>query len=99
MDKLREFGECNCETTINYHYWKGMMKMDLYNNMEFELKGSFIPNISNSDKLKIVEITDGSVMIQMNNSKRRGVFPLDSFHYWIKRNSLIHINEHEKKTS
>jgi hypothetical protein len=73
--------------------------MDLYNNMEFELKGSFIPNISNSDKLKIVEISNGIVVIQMNNSKRRGVFPLDSFKYWIKRNSLIHINDQEKKTS
>ena len=73
--------------------------MDLYNNMEFELKGSFIPNISNSDKLKILEVTEGSVVIQMNNSKRRGIFPLDSFQYWIKRNSLIHIGENEKKTS
>ncbi|MGM0873265.1 MAG: hypothetical protein ACQEWV_00435 [Bacillota bacterium] len=73
--------------------------MNLYNNMEFEMKGSFIPNISNSDTLRILEVTEGSVVIQMNNSKRRGVFPLDSFQYWIKRNSLIHINEHEKKTS
>lgn len=73
--------------------------MDLHNNMEFELKGSFIPNISNSDKLKILEVTEGSVVIQMNNSKRRGIFPLDSFQYWIKRNSLIHIGENEKKTS
>ncbi|OAS86756.1 MULTISPECIES: hypothetical protein [Metabacillus] len=73
--------------------------MDLYNNMEFELKGSFIPNISNSNKLKILEVTEGSVVIQMNNSKRRGIFPLDSFQYWIKRNSLIHIGENEKKTS
>lgn len=73
--------------------------MLLANDMEFKLKGSFIPNISNSDKLKILEVTEGSVVIQMNNSKRRGVFPLDSFQYWIKRNSLIHIDELGKKTS
>lgn len=73
--------------------------MDLYNNMEFELSGNFIPNISNSDKLKIIEVTNGSVVIQMNNSKRRGIFPLDSFQYWVKRRSLILINDEEKKTS
>jgi hypothetical protein len=67
--------------------------------MEFEMKGSFIPNISNSDKLKILEVTEGSVVIQMNNSKHRGVFPLDSFQYWIKRNSLIHIDNQQQKTS
>ena len=73
--------------------------MNLSNNMEFVMKGSFIPNISNSDKLKIIEITEGgSVVIQMNKSKRRGVFPLDSFQYWVKRNSLVQI-EKEKKTS
>ncbi|MGM7720030.1 hypothetical protein [uncultured Metabacillus sp.] len=73
--------------------------MELHDNMEFKLKGSFIPNISNSDKLKILEVTGRSVVIQMNNSKRRGVFPLDSFQYWIKRNSLIHIDGSEKRTS
>ncbi|MFD2213251.1 hypothetical protein [Metabacillus endolithicus] len=72
--------------------------MDLHNNMEFELSGNFIPNISNSDRLKIIEISSDSVVIQMNNSKRRGIFPLDSFQYWIKRRSLIFIGQ-EKKTS
>ncbi|MDQ0229431.1 hypothetical protein [Metabacillus malikii] len=73
--------------------------MELRSNMEFELRGSFIPNISNSNRLKILEITDQSIVIQMNNSKRRGVFPLDSFEYWIKRNSLIQIDHSEKRTS
>ncbi|MBU7591781.1 hypothetical protein AB3Z07_08545 [Metabacillus halosaccharovorans] len=73
--------------------------MDLHHNMEFKLSGNFLPNISNSDKLKIVEISDKSIVIQMNNSKRRGVFPKDSFHYWINRKSLIAIQEDEKKTS
>ena len=73
--------------------------MDLHHNMEFRLSGNFLPNISNSDRLKILEIFDESVVIQMNNSKRRGVFPKDSFEYWIKRKSLIAIQEEEKKTS
>ncbi|MDQ0223720.1 hypothetical protein [Metabacillus niabensis] len=73
--------------------------MKLSNNMEFELRGSFIPNISNSNRLKIIEVNDNSIVIQMNNSKRRGVFPIDSFQYWIKRNSLIQIDHEEKRTS
>lgn len=73
--------------------------MKLYNNMEFEMKSSFIPNISNSDSLKIIEVTEGNVVIQMHNSNCRGVFPSDSFQYWIKKGSLIHINENELKTS
>ncbi|UGB32287.1 hypothetical protein [Metabacillus sp. B2-18] len=72
--------------------------MDLHINMEFELRGNFIPNISNSERLRIIDISNDSVVIQMNNSKRRGIFPLDSFHYWVKRKSLIFI-EQEKKTS
>ncbi|WP_442598858.1 hypothetical protein [Neobacillus sp. D3-1R] len=73
--------------------------MNLYSNMEFEMKSTFIPNISKSDKLKVIEVTDGSVIVQMENSNCRGVFPLDNFQYWIKRSSLVHINEHAKKTS
>jgi hypothetical protein len=65
--------------------------MDLYNNMEFEVQGSFMPNISNSDTLKILEITHASAVIQMNNSNYRGVFPLESLQYWIKKGSLKHI--------
>lgn len=63
------------------------------------MKSSFIPNISKSDKLRVLEVTDGSVIVQMENSNCRGVFPLDNFNYWIKKSSLIHINDQEKKTS
>jgi hypothetical protein len=73
--------------------------MELYNNMEFEMKSSFLPNISKSDTLRILEVTPGSVVVQMHNSNCRGVFPLDNFQYWIKRSSLIFINENEEKTS
>jgi hypothetical protein len=63
------------------------------------MKESFIPNLSNSDTLRVLEVTEGSVIVQMQNSNCRGVFPLDSFKYWIKKSSLVHINENEKKTS
>ena len=68
--------------------------------MEFEIKSDFMPNISKSDTLKVLEITEGgSVVIQMHNSNCRGVFPLDSFQYWIKKSALVHIIDQEKKTS
>ena len=72
--------------------------MELHRNMEFEVKCSFVPNISNANSLKIVEISNDSVIVQMNNSCR-GVFPLDNFQYWIKRSSLIYIDESQEKTS
>ncbi len=72
--------------------------MDLMNNMSFEMTKSFIPNISKSDTLKIVELTRDGVVIQMENSSCRGVFPLDSFQYWIKKGSLIHLDEQQKSS-
>ncbi|WP_147535535.1 hypothetical protein [Bacillus marasmi] len=77
--------------------------LKLVNNMEFEITSSFIPNISNAAKLKIVELTPESVVVQMYNSNCRGVFPVDNFQYWVKRSSLIHIieqdHEQEQQTS
>ncbi|MBS4192948.1 hypothetical protein KHA94_22800 [Bacillus sp. FJAT-49705] len=70
-----------------------------YINMEFEMKSCFMPNISNSESLKVLDVTDCSVVIQMNNPDCRGVFPSDTFQYWIRKGSLIPINENEKKTS
>ncbi|TCJ02778.1 hypothetical protein E0Y62_17790 [Cytobacillus praedii] len=67
--------------------------------MEFEMKSCFTPNFSNSHSLKILDVTTSSVIIQMNNPDCRGVFPLDSFQYWIKKGSLIQISDTEKKTS
>ena len=73
--------------------------MDIIRNMEFEIKSSFIPNISNSESLKVLEVTDSSVVVQMDHSTSRGVFPLDHFQYWIRKNSLIPIEEQQEKTS
>ncbi len=73
--------------------------MELQRDMEFEVKSSFVPNISNADSLRIVEISNDSVIVQMNNSGCRGVFPVDNFQYWIKRSSLIYINESQEKSS
>lgn len=72
--------------------------MDYRNNMEFEIKNGFLPNMYNSDRLKVLEVSDSSVIIQMNNAMNRSVFPVDNFDYWIKRGLLVNINE-KKRTS
>lgn len=71
--------------------------MNLSSNMEFEIKGNFMPNLHNSERLRILEVSSDSVVIQMQNSNSRGVFPLDNFQYWIRKNSLIYISDHEEK--
>ena len=55
--------------------------MELQRNMEFEIKNSFIPNFSQSESLRILEVTNSSVVIQMDKSGSRGVFPLDHFSF------------------
>ncbi|HHY73538.1 MAG TPA: hypothetical protein GX497_09990 [Bacillus bacterium] len=73
--------------------------MNLQCNMEFEIKNNFMPNLYNSDKLKIVEVSSHCVVIQMENSSSRGVFPLDHFQYWIRKNSLVHITEQDEMST
>ena len=73
--------------------------LELRSNMEFEIKSSFIPNFSNSSTLRILDVSQNSVIVKMNESQGRGVFPVDHFQYWIKRNSLIYINDIEERTS
>jgi hypothetical protein len=73
--------------------------LDSYINKEFSMKNCFTPNISKSQKLKVVDVTANSVVIEMYNPDCRGVFPSDSFQYWLKKGSLIPLQENEKKLS
>jgi hypothetical protein len=72
--------------------------MDYQNNMEFEIRNGFLPNMYNSDRLKVLEVSDSSVIIKMSNAENRSVFPVDNFDYWIKRGLLVNINE-KRRTS
>ncbi|MCM3664739.1 hypothetical protein M3204_10010 [Mesobacillus subterraneus] len=72
--------------------------MEYHNNMEFEIKSGFLPNMYNSNRLKVLEVSGRSVIVKMNNSENRGVFPVDNFDYWIKRGLLVNVNEN-KRTS
>lgn len=72
--------------------------MEYQNNMEFEIRHGFMPNMYNSDRLKVLEVSDSSVIIKMNNAENRGVFPVDHFDYWIKRGLLVNVND-KRRTS
>lgn len=83
----------------NLGSFRRMVNVDLSRNMAFEIKNSFIPNFTQSETLRILEVTDASVVIQMDKSGSRGVFPIDHFQYWIKKSSLIPMEEQQEKTS
>ncbi|WP_041966233.1 hypothetical protein [Mesobacillus selenatarsenatis] len=72
--------------------------MDYQNNMEFEIRNGFLPNMYNSDRLKVLEVSSSSVIIKMSNTENRSVFPVDNFDYWIKRGLLVNVNE-KRRTS
>ncbi|CAM3793474.1 hypothetical protein [Mesobacillus thioparans] len=72
--------------------------MEYKHNMEFEIRNGFMPNMYNSDRLKVLEVSESSVIIQMNNAENRSVFPVDHLDYWIKRGLLVNVNE-KKRTS
>ncbi|MDD9312399.1 hypothetical protein ACOSZF_20810 [Cytobacillus firmus] len=76
-----------------------MPPLDLDKDMQFEITSTFMPNLNRSQTLKILEVTQNSVVIQMDKSNGRGVFPAENFHYWIKRGSLIKLNGHHKRSS
>ena len=61
------------------------------------MESSFSPNISKSERLKVIDVTSKSVVIEMYNPNCKGVFPTDSFQYWIKRGSLIPLEEKHKE--
>ncbi len=73
--------------------------MELDKNMQFEIKSGFMPNLSHSESLTILEVTPSSVVIQMNRSKGRGVFPSENLQYWIKKGLLVKMDDQHKKTS
>ncbi|MFO1444886.1 hypothetical protein KDN24_17110 [Bacillus sp. Bva_UNVM-123] len=71
--------------------------MNSYINMEFAMESNFSPNINKSERLKVINVTPSSVIIEMYNPNCKGVFPTDSFEYWIKKGALIPIQENLKE--
>jgi hypothetical protein len=67
--------------------------MDLRENMQFQVTSKFIPNFCNASTLKITDINDTTVRIEMENARSRGVFPKLQFLSLIRNGALIVSNE------
>ena len=72
--------------------------MKFKSNMEFTIKEGFLPNIYHSKKLKILEVSESTLIIKMSNAQNRCVFPVDNFRLWVKRGLLVNARE-EKQPS
>lgn len=63
--------------------------MELKENMFFTITEKFIPNFSKAQTLRILNVNEKTVEIQMENAKARGAFPIEQFKGLIKNGSLI----------
>lgn len=73
--------------------------MAIMKDMEFKIKDGFSPNLCFSKSLKVLDVSEESIIIEMSSSHRRGVFPADNFNYWINRGVLIQVKDHQKRIS
>jgi len=64
--------------------------MEIHENMEFKLTQKFIPNFCNASSLKIVNVNDTTVRIEMENARSRGVFPRMQFMSLIRNGALVY---------
>jgi hypothetical protein len=71
--------------------------LELKEKMIFNITEKFIPNFSKSQTLRIVELNEKTVRIEMGDSKARGAFPLDHFKGLVKNGAIILETEREIK--
>jgi flagellar assembly factor FliW len=69
--------------------------LELQEKMIFNITEKFIPNFSKSQTLRIVELNEKTVRIEMVDAKSRGAFPIDHFKGLIKNGSLVLTTELE----
>ncbi|MEH7237565.1 hypothetical protein [Bacillus sp. JJ1562] len=72
--------------------------LELVNNMEFGITSKFIPNLCEAKTLKVVEINQSSVRIELE-SKQKGVFPLSHFQYLIRHGALVLSKDEDEETA
>lgn len=73
--------------------------MQLKQNMKFDITNKFIPNFCQAKSLKITNVNASSVMIEMENAKSRGVFPLSQFQSLVRDGALIAIENSKEDTA
>ncbi|WP_456279110.1 hypothetical protein [Bacillus sp. AK128] len=67
--------------------------MELQENMIFSITEKFIPNFSKAQTLRIIQLNEKTVKIEMEQSKSRGAFPIHQFKGLIRDGSLILADE------
>jgi hypothetical protein len=67
--------------------------MELLQDMEFKVTQKFIPNFCNAKTLRILDIQETTVRIEMEDARSRGVFPKLQFLSLIKNGALVFIEE------
>ncbi|WP_246941661.1 hypothetical protein [Bacillus pinisoli] len=63
--------------------------MELQEDMIFSITEKFIPNFSKAQTLRIIQLNEKTVKIEMDQAKARGAFPIDQFKGLIRDGSLI----------
>jgi hypothetical protein len=72
--------------------------LELVTNMEFGITQKFVPNLCDAKTLKVVEINNSSVRIELE-SKQKGVFPISHFQYLIRHGALVLATEDGEETA
>jgi hypothetical protein len=63
--------------------------LELQENMIFSITEKFIPNFSKAQTLRILDINDRTVKIEMGQARSRGAFPIDQFRGLVRNGSLV----------
>jgi hypothetical protein len=63
--------------------------LELQENMIFSITEKFIPNFSKAQTLRILDLNDRTVKIEMDQARSRGAFPIDQFRGLVRDGSLI----------
>jgi hypothetical protein len=69
--------------------------LELQENMIFNITEKFIPNFSKAQTLRIIQLNEKTVKIEMEGAKSRGAFPTDYFKGLVKNGALILTTELE----
>lgn len=70
--------------------------MELRENMEFNITSKFIPNFCKAKTLKILNVNEYTIRIEMEEGRGKGVFPKDQFGALIRNGALIFKEEELK---
>ena len=80
-------------------YLLGGKAVEVHRDMQFEISEDFMANLSGSKRMTVLEVNEQSLVVQMDQSTKRSVFPQDCVRHWLKRELLLPVREEPKKSS